>query len=424
MNVLEAANKRLDIIFKEFDYVYVSFSGGKDSGALLNLCIDYLKCHDPARHLGVFHMDYECQYQMTTDYVRETLARDDVPLDVYHICVPFRVTTCTSMFQSWWRPWDEAKKDIWIRPLPEGAMTKKDFDFYDESLWDYDFQVRFGDWLLKRRPGDKICCLVGIRTQESLNRWRAVYSDRNYKNYKGWQWTNCDGKGIVNAYPIYDFTVEDVWTANARNGWKYNRLYDLYYMAGVPVNKMRVASPFISEGQESLKLYRVIEPDTWGRLVSRVNGVNFTGIYGGTTAMGWKSIALPKGRTWKDYMFFLLDTLPRKTRDNYLRKLETSMRFWREKGGVLSDDTIAKLESLGIRLDASGASNYRTTKRPVRMEYQDDVDISEFKEIPTYKRMCICIMKNDYFCKYMGFSQTKEEMTRRKNIMEKYKSLL
>ena len=36
MDVHEAANRRLKIIFGYFDYVYVSFSGGKDSGILLH----------------------------------------------------------------------------------------------------------------------------------------------------------------------------------------------------------------------------------------------------------------------------------------------------------------------------------------------------------------------------------------------------
>ena len=47
------------------------------------------------------------------------------------------------------------------------------------------------------------------------------------------------------------------------------------------------------------------------------------------------------------------------------------------------------------------------------MDYLDDIDIAEFKEIPTYKRMCICILKNDHVCKYMGFALTKKEKLRR-----------
>ena len=42
-NVYELAQERLDIIFNDFDNICVSFSGGKDSGLLLNLCIDYIR---------------------------------------------------------------------------------------------------------------------------------------------------------------------------------------------------------------------------------------------------------------------------------------------------------------------------------------------------------------------------------------------
>lgn len=424
MNVYEATMKRLELIFREFDNISVSFSGGKDSGLLLNLCIKYIRDNKLNKRISVLHLDYEAQYELTTNYVDEMLRDNWDILDVYRICVPFKVTTSTSMHQTYWRPWDEEKQDIWVLPLPENAFTKENFPFYNENMWDYDFQQRFSLWLHERNKAKKTAILVGIRTQESLHRWRAIHSDRNYKNYNGVNWTKEVYENVYNAYPIFDWITEDVWTANAKFEFSYNKLYDLFYQAGLGIDQMRVASPFLSEGQETLSLYRVIEPHTWGKLVSRVNGVNFTGIYGGTTAMGWKSITLPKGHTWESYMHFLLSTLPEETRRNYLTKLSTSIKFWKEKGGVLDEATIKALKDAGVKIEVGKETNYKTTKLPVRMDYIDDIDIKDFKLVPTYKRMCICIMKNDHLCKYMGFSQTKNEIARRKNIMEKYQNLL
>ncbi len=102
----------------------MSFSGGKDSGVLLNLCIDYIRRNNLKRKIGVFHMDYEVQYKMTIDFVDSILEKNKDLLDVYRICLPFRVATSTSMYQSFWRPWDEEKKDLWVRQMPEGAIFR------------------------------------------------------------------------------------------------------------------------------------------------------------------------------------------------------------------------------------------------------------------------------------------------------------
>lgn len=420
--VYDLAMERIKLVFDEFDHVYISFSGGKDSGVMLNLALKYLKDNNINRKVTLMHLDYEAQYEMTTEYVQKMEHEYADYLNVYHVCVPFKVHTCTSMFQSYWRPWEEDKKDIWVRDLPDNAMLAADFDFYQEKMWDYEFQEKLSTWIHEKEKAQKTAVLVGIRTQESLHRWRAIHKDRD-TYYNGLKYSKLISDNVYNFYPIYDWKTEDIWVANAKFGFEYNKLYDLYYQAGLPIDSMRVASPFLSEGQESLKLYKVIEPHTWGKLVSRVNGVNFTGLYGGTTALGWRKITKPDVMTWKEYMEFLLDTLPEDTKANYLAKLETSIRFWKEKGGLLSDETIQELDDLEIKYEF-GSHGYNSDKKAVKLDYQDDIDIKDFKSIPTYKRMCICILKNDHTCKYMGFSQTKTEMMKRKEAVEKYANIL
>ena len=422
MNVYDALIQRLDFVFSEFDKVVVSFSGGKDSGVLLSITMDYARRTGNLGRLAVYHMDYEAQYTKTTEYVDRVF--DALPAEVegFRVCLPIKAQCSTSMFQAYWQPWKMSDKAIWCRPMPtKHVINENNFPWnFDYEISDYDFNIKFGKAVY---PGKKVCFLVGIRTQESLNRWRTMNRRMAVNEYKGMRYTTVITDNLVNAYPLFDWTVEDVWTANARFGYDYNKVYDLMYLAGVPLAKMRVASPFNDCAQDALKLYKVLEPDTWGLLVGRVNGVNFTGLYGGTTAMGWKKITKPPHFTWKQYMYFLLDTLPEETRNNYLYKLGVSIKFWRERGGCLSDETIAELRAAGVDITVGESTNYKTSKKPVRMDYLDDIDIKEFKDIPTYKRMCICIIKNDHLCKYMGFSLTKDEMRRRKAIQEKYKDL-
>ena len=168
---------------------------------------------------------------------------------------------------------------------------------------------------------------------------------------------------LVSCYPIYDWTADDIWVCNAKLGYKYNELYDLYWQAGLSIHQMRVASPFNDCATDTLKLYKAADPNMWGKMVGRVNGANFSSIYGGTVAMGWKNIKLPKGHTWKTYLEFLLTTLPEESRSNYLQKFNTSLDFWGSEGGVLSDETIKELESEGKEFEVKDKTNYNTQKK-------------------------------------------------------------
>lgn len=431
INVYEAVQQRLAFIFREFDNIYISFSGGKDSGLLLNLCLQYMREHGIQRKIGVFHQDFEAQYTETTKYVERTLTRDLDLITPYWCCLPMRCKTATSMFEQYWIPWEPAKRDIWVRDLPQhdGVITieSHQFDFYEYAMLQEDLYAAFGPWYHRHECGSqgRTIGLVGIRAQESLNRWRAVTDLAERKGrYSGVQWTTRVEDNVYSGYPLYDWTAEDVWIANAKCGFDYNHLYDLFYHAGLTVHQMRVASPFNDWAIGSLKLYRVIEPDVWGKMIGRVNGANFCAIYGATHAMAWKNINLPAGHTWRSYVEFLLGTLPEDTRRTYEEKFSTSIKFWRERGGVLSEQTIAELRQMGIPIEIRGQTAYHTDKTAVTfVEYPDDLDVREFQTVPSYKRMAICILKNDHLCKYMGFSQTKIEQQRRKAAIEKYRNL-
>ena len=418
-NVYQKTLERIKYIFNEFDNVLVAFSGGKDSSVCLNMCYDYAKENNMLNKLAVYHLDYEAQYQYTTEFVEDTF-KSLKDIKRFWLCLPISAQCCCNMTSGTWIPWNTDKKDIWVRQMPnyEYIINENNvpFDFKKGNI-DYHVQEYFCKWF-ERKYG-KTAIVIGIRTDESLNRFRAIASDKPIK-YKELSWINTN-----KAYIIYDWNVDDIWIYNAKFNKNYNKLYDLFYQAGVGIEQMRVASPFNDSAAESLKLYKVIDPNNWGKMVSRVNGVNFTGIYGGTTAMGWKSITLPKNHTWKSYLEFLLNTLDEKTKKNYVQKFATSIEFWKEKGGALNKETIDELKNSNLHFEIKGqSSNYSDKDVVIFNEYPDDTYVSDFKAIPTYKRMCICILKNDYYCKYMGFSQTKYELVKRKRAIEKYQNIL
>lgn len=112
------------------------------------------------------------------------------------------------------------------------------------------------------------------------------------------------GENFYHAYPLYDWTTKDVWVANGKFDFDYNHIYDLFYKAGLSINQMRVASPYHESAKDSLNLYRVLEPDTWIRVVGRVQGANFGAIYGSTKALGARKFTLPPGHTWRSYVKF------------------------------------------------------------------------------------------------------------------------
>lgn len=425
-NVYEAAQDRLDFIFSNFERIYISFSGGKDSGVLLNLIVDYMKRKKITKKIGVQILDNEANYEYSLEFMRRILDANREYLDIYWCCMPVTLPCTVSSYEVDWQCWGENDKHRWIRPMPtdDYVVNIQNHPFGDafrENMHYDEFWDMFAEWYSQ---GKRTANLIGIRTDESLNRFRAIMND-NKETLLGEAWTKKNTKHVYNCYPIYDWRTKDVWIANAKFDWDYNKLYDTFYMAGVPVSKMRVASPFMSESKSSLNLYRVIDGHTWARLCSRVGGANFIATYG--KQLNYNSFKLPEGHTWKSFVKFLLDTLPENSSVNFKSRFIQSIKFWGRVGRGLKNEIVDDLKRIGVRFRINGTTPHGKNNLPrVRINVPPD-HLDGLKahnsEVTSWKRFALTILKNDHTCKYLGLQPTKSQQERQKAIQKKYSSI-
>jgi predicted phosphoadenosine phosphosulfate sulfurtransferase len=425
-NVYIASNERLDYIFKTFPKIYLSFSGGKDSGVMLNLVLDYMKRNNIKQKIGVMILDNEANYDESLEFMHKIIRDNLEYLDVFWCCLPITLPCTVSSYDIEWRCWGELDKSRWIRPMPKDSyivnLENHKFDFFYENMGYQEFWDKFGDWYSQ---GELCACLIGIRASESLNRYRAI-ANQDKIMLDNHCWTKKNTDFVYNCYPIYDWKVDDIWVANSKFEWEYNKLYDIFYKAGVPIGKMRVASPFMSESKSSLGLYRVINPNVWAKLCSRVQGANFSATYG--KQLNYRTFTLPKGHTWKSFVKFLLATLPKDTAENFKSRFIQSIVYWARIGRGLPESIIKQLTKSDVKFKINGYTTYGSKKlRRVRiLKYPDHCDFLKTKasDVASWKRFAITILKNDHVCKYMGLAPTKEQLERQKFIQNKYKGVL
>lgn len=424
-DVYTAAKERIEYIFDEFEHICISFSGGKDSGTVLNMCID--EARKRKRKIGVLFIDLEAFYKKTIEFVERMLENNKDVLEPYWICLPMESPNSLSYLEPTWIWWDKEKEPIWVRPMPKKEYVINEennpLDFYKKNMPFEEFIKHFGNWYGK---GEKTATLVGIRTDESLNRFRAIAGTKSM--YKDKSYSTKVNENVYNFYPIYDWSVEDIWTYNGKFQKDYNKLYDLFYKAGVSIHKMRVDEPFGNEAKAGLSMFRVIEPDTWAKVVNRVSGANFGNIYSGNKIMT-AHYKLPKNHTWKSFTFFLLDTLPPEISEHYKIKFSKFIKYWVEKGCPVSEEHIKIMEETcpdaiinTHEFSRRGKGDKEVIKFTKVVDEIPGVDNKD--DVLTWRRMAMCIIKNDYTCKSLSFGMTKDLTVRQKAIMEKYKNII
>lgn len=392
VNVLDAAKERVSYAFDSFEKLYVSFSGGKDSSVMLHLVMDEAIKRD--RKVGVLIIDLEAQYEATIKHLQDMIDLYESHMDLHWVCLPMLLRNAVTNYEPRWMCWEPEKKDIWVRNLPKKAISDVNhYPFFQPGMEFEEFTVLWGLWYAE---GKSCGGFVGIRADESLNRFRTI-AVWDKKMHGGKRYTTHIGDELYNVYPIYDWRTEDIWRYHARHPEKpHNEVYDLMQKAGVPISQQRLCQPYGDDQRRGLWLYHILEPATWFKLISRVNGANSMATYvqENGNIMGYNKITKPEGHTWKSFVDLLLQSLPKSTRDHYIKRFRVFIKGWRGRGYVngIPDEAPKVLE------DAYWA--------------------------PSYRRLCKVLLRNDWWCKGLGMQQPKSEAYSRFIALKKEKAIV
>lgn len=373
-NVFDAAQDRVKFAFDNCDRVYVSFSGGKDSSVMLHLVM--MEAAKRNQIVGVLIVDLEAQYKHTIEHIEEMLEMYKDNIDLHWICQPLLLRNAVTAYEPRWKCWDESKKDIWVRNKPKLA-SKIEYPFAVDGLEFEEIIVLFGEWYAQ----EKTCAgFIGIRADESLNRFRTI-AVFDKEMIQGKRFTTKIVDSLYNIYPIYDWRTEDIWRFHAKfPTLPHNKIYDQMHKAGVPISQQRLCQPYGDDQRKGLWLYHILEPETWFKLIARVNGANSGALYiqenGNIT--GYNKIAKPEGHTWESFCSLLLMSLPKKTRDHYIKRFRSFIKGWKTRGYSKIPDEAPKV-------------------------------LEDKQWAPSYRRMCKVLLRNDHWCKGLGMTQPKSE---------------
>lgn len=374
-NVYEESTNRINFIFNNFEKIYVSFSGGKDSTVMLHLVLE--EAIKRKRKVGILFIDLEGQYKYTIEHIENCLNLYKKWIDLYWICLPLHLRNAVSAYETHWICWDDTKKEAWVRQPPKCAITNNDyFPFFHKGMEFEEFDIEFGKWYSE---GKNTACLIGIRCDESLNRFRTIASKTKitFKNKK--YSTKIDEK-LYNFYPIYDWKTKDIWIYHGKFKDKpHNKLYDIMHMAGLTISQMRICQPYGDDQRRGLWLFHLIEPETWARIVARVNGANSGALYINETGNinGYRKISKPINHTWKSFAELLLNSLPPATKEHFSNKIYIFEKWWMKKG------------------------------YPEGIPDEVDCNLETLRKVPSWRRVCKTLLRNDYWSKGLGFTQHK-----------------
>ena len=88
--------------------------------------------------------------------------------------------------------------------------------------------------------------------------------------------------------------------------------------------RQRLCQPYGDDQRQGLYLFKILEPETWAKVVNRVEGANMGNKYSENdrTTLGNYKVNLPQGHTYESYAKFLLSTMPPYLAEHYTEKIK------------------------------------------------------------------------------------------------------
>lgn len=305
LSTIDAARERISMLFDTHQTINVSISSGKDSTVLYHLCLQEAIKRD--RKIVVFFQDQEAEYQASIDLIKIQMNHPNVIPAWYQ--VPIYMTNSTSYSDYYLYAWGEGEK--WIREKDKQAIHSIE-EKYPKRFYE------FFKWYEKKNTN--AAYLVGLRAEESITRFRAV---TRYDGWNGLKWSSMDGE-IKKFYPIYDWTVYDVWKFIYDYNIKYNKIYDLMYQANYSIySGMRVSNLIHEKSYKCLIDLPKFEPETYNKLCKRIGGISTASRYA-SEKLVFNNKKLPTHyKTWKQFRNFLLDNIPNDShKEKFIKRFE------------------------------------------------------------------------------------------------------
>lgn len=273
-DVLQATMERLQIIFENFDNIYFSVSGGKDSSVMVQLANRVAK--EMNKKFDVLFIDLEAQYHYTIEHIEELKKLSQIR-NFYHIALPIALRNAVSVLQPKWICWEKESKHLWVRNMPKNCINIHNcpFSWFKKGEEFEEFIVQFANWYQQKYQGS-VACGIGIRTDESMNRFRTIAFQNKKITFENHHWTtklklNEKRIDVYNFYPLYDWRTEDIWGVVSKLNLKFNYIYELMYKNGLGIHEQRLCQPYGDDQKNGLNQFKALEYDTWGKVLNRVN---------------------------------------------------------------------------------------------------------------------------------------------------------